>query len=480
MTRIYLDSNIYRYLKNNDPGKYASLLATLINIKNQLIFYYSYAHLSDLGRDKTDKKFEDLIFMEQLVDKNFLNLHSDEEIVNVQIASPKEAFNSMNFAPLSEALDFEQLAAEMEIHEDDTPEIKAMKKLTQSIFNMPLSALGIGNFLTDLEEDSPLARMLPSLDKDATLLDLTKGMLSTFDNMNEDPSVWREFRNYSLQALDSKKFDIDINDSNFNELLKDTLLQKTFLEFVEETFTHNKSLEKQREYNFFITAYQSLNLLGLDNEKNKKVVFSSFQNDAQHAYYAAHCDYLVSADEQLILKAKVLYKLFDIQTKALTLEEFEQEVSKINTAVITIDSFAQSLADLFKDAELVNDFEVKKENKRVLAYQLQERLFGYFNRLNLVIENGDSPMYIFFNSIKNYSRFTSFIEFEKIINKITQALGNDSKSNGSFTELDKTQIIDNTWKGRIWYFQEETFCLELEPSENALCFYYIPQFKITL
>ncbi len=102
MTRIYLDSNIFRYLKNNEGNKYSLLKENLIESKNQLLFYYSFAHLSDLGRDKTDRKFDDLLFMEQFVDKNFLNLNKDEEIVNVQIASPIDSFNSMDFTLLNE------------------------------------------------------------------------------------------------------------------------------------------------------------------------------------------------------------------------------------------------------------------------------------------------------------------------------------------------------------------------------------------
>jgi hypothetical protein len=75
MNRVYLDSNIYRYLKINQGNNTSSLFENLIQSKEELMFYYSYAHLSDLSKDKTEKKFEDLLFMEQLVEKNFLNLN---------------------------------------------------------------------------------------------------------------------------------------------------------------------------------------------------------------------------------------------------------------------------------------------------------------------------------------------------------------------------------------------------------------------
>ncbi|MFN4149491.1 MAG: hypothetical protein ACK4IX_00975, partial [Candidatus Sericytochromatia bacterium] len=261
--------------------------------------------------------------MEHLVDSNFLMLNSEEKFVNVQIATPIEAYNTMNFAPINEVIDFQELFAEMEIKDDDSFEIKEAKEKMNIYFNMPLSSLGIPNLSDLIEENNPIKKLLPSLPKNATFLDLMKGSLDTFTDLYEDPTIWRDFRNYSIKSLGNNVFNIDVNDKNFNDLLKETLLQKSFLEFVEETFTHNKSLEKQREYNFFINSYNCLNLLGLDKEKNKKVVFSSFQNDAQHAYYAAHCEYLVSDDEQLLVKARILYNLFGIETKVLNFNEFE-------------------------------------------------------------------------------------------------------------------------------------------------------------
>ncbi len=478
MTRIYLDSNIFRYLKSKETSKYASLFEKLVNSKSHLIFYYSYAHLSDLSRDKTDKKFDDLLFMEQLVDKNFLNLQSDEQIVNVQIASPNDAFNSMNHTPLSEAINFEELFAEMEIKEDDTFEIKEAKEKIKLLFNMPLDDLGIKNLTDPFEDNNPINRMLPSLEHNSTLLDLMKGMLQTFTNLNEDPTIWRDFRKHSIQALNTQKFDIDINDDSFNDLLKDTPLQKSFLEFVEETFKHNKSLEKQRQYYFFLSAYNCLNLLGLDKENNKKVVFASAQNDAQHAYYASHCEYLVSDDEQLLLKAKVLYKLFGIETKVLNLNEFESEINKEEKNELNFESFIKDLIDLFENANLLDDFELEYQNKRVLSYALNKKQFDYFNYFNLIIENKETLLYTFFNGTKNYSRFTSFIEFENITNKILNVLGTDKNNKGQFNEDDIKQILEKNWDGRIWHFQNESFYLRIEPNDFKLCFYFIPTFKM--
>lgn len=478
MNRVYLDSNIYRYLKINKGNNSSSLFERLIQSKEEIMFYYSYAHLSDLSRDKTNKKFDDLNFMEQLVDSNFLMLNADDKFVNVQIANPTESYNSMNFAPINEVIDFQELFAEMEIKEDDSIELKEAKEKMKMVFNMPLSSLGIPNLSDSIEEINPINKLLPSLSENGTFLDLIKGMLNTFTDLHEDPTIWRDFRSYSIKSLGNNLFNIDVNDNSFNELLKETPLQKSFLEFVEETFTHNKSLEKQREYNFFINAYNCLNLLGLDKEKNKKVVFSSFQNDAQHAYYAAHCEYLVSDDEQLLVKARILYNLFGIETKVLNFSEFEEYINLKEKYDLSFGFFAKSLSEVFENGTLEDDFEIEDQNKRVLVYKIDKALFNFFNRLNLVITNKDTPMYIFYNEIKNYSRFTSFTEFKKITDKIVTILGTDSNNKSEFTEEDRKLIIEDNWQGRVWHFQNESFCLEVEQNEKKLCFYFLPSFKI--
>lgn len=478
MNRVYLDSNIYRYLKINQENNSSSLFEKLIRLKDEIMFYYSYAHLSDLSRDKTNKKFEDLNFMEHLVDSNFLMLNTEEKFVNVQIANPTDAYNSMNFAPFNEAIDSLEIFTELEIKEDDSIEIKEAKEKIKMLFNIPLSSFGIPNLSDSIEENNPIKKLLPSLSKNGTFLDLMKGMLDTFIDLHEDPTIWRDFRSYSIKSLGNNLFNIDVNDNSFNDLLKETPLQKSFLEFVEETFTHNKSLEKQREYNFFINAYNCLNLLGLDKEKNKKVVFSSFQNDAQHAYYAAHCEYLVSDDEQLLVKARILYNLFGIETKVLNFNEFEEYINIKGKDDLSFDLFAKSLGEVFENGTLEDDFEIEDKNKRVLVYKLDRALFNFFNRLNLVITNKDTPMYIFYNEIKNYSRFTSFTEFKKITDKIVTVLGTDINNKSDFTEEDRKLIIEDKWQGRIWHFQNESFYLEVEQNEKKICFYFLPNFKI--
>lgn len=92
MKRVYLDSNIFRFLKRRENQLYSKLYQDLKDCSDRLIYYYSHAHILDLERDKTNQKFEDLRFMEEFVKSNYLLLPHKEKIVNVQIATPIEAF----------------------------------------------------------------------------------------------------------------------------------------------------------------------------------------------------------------------------------------------------------------------------------------------------------------------------------------------------------------------------------------------------
>jgi len=475
MVRVYLDSNIFRYLGNVDDSE-ITFFNKLIEFKDDFIFYYSSAHLSDLSRDISERKYQDLSFMEQLVDKNFLNLNNDEIVVNVKIASPTEAFNNMNFETVNNSIDFDKIFEELG---EESVEKEEAKKLFKSFLNTPIGNLGIPNLPDAVYNNTPFNEIIPKLSDKNTFSDLIKGMLDIFSKLYEDPSIWRKFRNYSIENLLNRKFDIDIENPNFNELLKDTPLQKSFLEFVEDSIKHNKSLDKQKYHHFFISAYACLNLLGIDKENNRKVVFSSFQDDAQHAFYAAHCDYLVSKDEQLLLKAKSLYNLFKIETKVLNLDEFKELIENKNPTSLNLEIFTKELLSACINSELHKEFSIEPQNK-VTEYNLQTPLFGYFNHLQVVIKHNESPIYTFYKEFKNYSRFISYIEFERLTNRVVSVLGKDNEGKLYFTEDDKNQIVTTNWLGRIWHFENSTFHFGLDINENQMCFSWIPNIKISL
>ncbi|WJS94765.1 hypothetical protein NYQ10_22055 [Flavobacterium johnsoniae] len=456
MKRVYLDSNVFRYLKQNPD-----LLEMTFDVINNFMFYYSYAHLADLSRDKTDKKFDDLIFMENLVDQNFLNLQPDRKYVNVQIVSPTKAFESLTNFNFSD-INFHDIIDDAFPKDNSTPEIDKAKELLKIFLTFPIKSLGMEdlNFQT---KDSAVDIISPNGTN--SILEYLEKLVKTFDNLNTDVKLWRELRNYTIESLNFSNFEIDIQNIEFDKQLENTKLKSTFIEFVENALSSFKKKENRDQYNFFITAYTCLNLLGIDKEKNKKVVFSSFQNDAQHAYYAAHCEYLVSDDEQLLFKAKALYNLLNINTKVLHANEFFNNLNKIGcNGELEFEDFMNRLRNLENNI----NFSESTSFEGQTFFRLNDSYFDYFNEMQIIKVENENPIFAFYKEYENYSNFSSFEEMELITNRIVRALGRDLYNLKSYSENDTLQIKNDEWQGRIWDFDYSKFYLEINNKRFTL------------
>ena len=103
-------------------------------------------------------------------------------------------------------------------------------------------------------------------------------------------------------------------------------------------------------------------------------------HNAQYVYYAAHCDYLVSADEGLLLKAKVLCKLFGIDTKVLNIQEFADQIGSIAglnyTAPVEYIEFLK--CDLNEEL-VIGTKPLFKHNGTQIIIRINQNHFSYFN-----------------------------------------------------------------------------------------------------
>ena len=139
--------------------------------------------------------------------------------------------------------------------------------------------------------------------------------------MNEDKTVYKNLRNITDKHLNNGKFTVDYNKIDFNEDLKDSVLQKSFIDFVTDNLDPNGKKEFSN-YDFFTNAYLNLDILGISKESSKNVRFNNMLNDAIHSYYGAYCDCVVSDDSGFLKKTRTLYKLLGIDTKVLNADEF--------------------------------------------------------------------------------------------------------------------------------------------------------------
>jgi len=472
MKRVYIDSNVFRFLKKRDNDFYSKLYNDLNKLADRFIYYFSHAHILDLTRDKTDHKFDDLKFMEEFVKSNYLFLPHKKNVLNVQIATPTEAFQGQDESkPLKEYFNFGELFDDKLLSE--SPEMvtakETLNKLMGTTFKVDLKS----NLEGQPEGIKNLWRKLvPELKDEYKFSEWLDHMSDMFDNIYEDKSIYKDIRRHSLENLDlTKKYNIDISSFSFDEDLKNTPLQKSFLELVEESISHNKDNQDQREFNYFITAFNLLNILGIDKESNSKAQFANTIHDSQHAFYAAHCDYLVSDDEGLILKAKVLYKLLEIETNALTIDEFGKFIDVIaGQNDLNINGYLKFLQFELKNTLIIDKKYSLKYNREYITFKTSAYHFGYFNRFDFIDDKDEGQFYVFYNGTKNYSRFISYVELEFITNRIVALFGKDNYFKGKYTSEDTKAIGEGTWQGRTWIINEMEFILEYNIGKNKLCF----------
>ena len=70
--------------------------------------------------------------------------------------------------------------------------------------------------------------------------------------------------------------------------------------------------------------YTNLNITGFRPEKKVKneKKFVSAQTDISHVAYASYCDYLITNDERLFDKSKVIYEYLEISTQVINIPRF--------------------------------------------------------------------------------------------------------------------------------------------------------------
>ena len=471
MIRVYIDTNIYSFIKKAEIDFYVKLGDNLKKYKDRLIYYFSHAHLLDLKRDKSDKKEDDLRFIEQFVESNYLALGWKEKFVNVQVATPKEAFDEIDEdKPLTDYFNFDELYGDETF--DDSPELNEAKSKIKELLSMPMN-LGLATNISQHSEEERQAwgNLIPNIKDEYTFEEWLHEFSKMYDNLFNNPNAYKDLRRFSLEKLSlTQKYNIDIEKIDFNEELKNTPLQQSFIEFVNKSLEHSKNTE-QKEHEFFVTAFNLLNILGLDKEKNKKAKFANTFHDGLHSFYSAHCDYLVSDDKGFLLKSKVLFKLLGIDTKVLHVEDFAAQIGSIAGFLDeTPDSYLKLLEHDITHGLVINTKPSFRYNRTYTTIKPSQLHFAYFNLFDSIQDEVEGNILVFYRKINNYSRFDSFKELEGVTNKIVKIFGIDNNLRENYTKKDTEEIQNGDWVGRFWNIGRLNFHLEINEGTGRFNF----------
>lgn len=443
--RIYLDSCVIQELKKPNQK---DLLDSIIQDKENNIYCYSEAHLQDLLRDRSAYKFEDLDFMETIVDSNCW--HYDKKIF-FDHTKPKEYYNP--FPEFSEKLfDFDDIFTEDLI-------FSTIKKMFQ---NIPLT---FNQFIpsNSLPADFPNeCRVL--LEKPTNFYEFFCAISDYTINLSADQKEFKKLISYlHNNNLGSSIFEqIGILGYDGKKITD----KEKFRESYSTYFLKDKK-EKYR-YDLFLEQYNGLEFFSFVKGKPKKQQMMNMINDGRHAFFGGFCDIVVSKDKDFIEKTKFMYEIHEIQTEVLSLEEFSAvlEISRLECKL--------GLTEMLADVSEVDENKIIENNNGVLSIKLNKTYFSYFNVVNYI--STDSGNYNYYTRyFQNMSTGTLKNEFEFIVTKLIEIFGPDAYGNSSF---DMKEIEGENWKGRVWQINDTIIELNFK-GKLYLAFFPIDYLKST-
>lgn len=436
MIRIYFDSDV---INNFRIGKFPELDEFIKNNRDKLLIPFSQAHISDKLPSKSIKPdvfCRDIDFITQFTQRKLLIFDEKKGLTVPQIASAKDVL-------------------------EDIEESNEMIDKFSSIDN-------ILNFLVENAEDSGVPELgsyfkelmeQTSFDIDTNEYVTVKEVLQKSSNfvhsLLNNPQLYKENRNQVQEDFkltsNSGNWDTGVIDK-IDKHLKHIGKSDSFLKLVENSF-EDKS--KKNLLSFFTLAYQYLNLVGYKADSINNTGIKNHIQDATHAFFAGHCDFLISMDKKLIAKTNAIYEKFNIQTKVLKPEELQ---SHLETILIK-KSISNIVNDtLKKDAieSLLEDGVIKK------LYRIDNYFLEYFTHLQIESERN----LIIFSKLKtNYSNFLFYEEHDSVIRNFHIFLGLEKEADSVIEKFKNKENNENN----IHYKMDDTiFYLESDGKQLHL------------
>ncbi|MFQ9544963.1 MAG: hypothetical protein ACLR02_08105 [Clostridium sp.] len=300
---IYLDWNIFQYIKNPRNDSDILFKNILKVIKKKYYFPYSEGHLQDLAKSfkPENKEYikEDLSLIKKVTDEHILGIDR-EKIVITKYSSEKL---------------FEEILNEKK----SVLDVKKIKDL-----NM-INIVNVKSF----DEKNPLYDFVCKKKGIYTNEELYLEGWSIFLNMLDNFKSYKDFRNYIMNEFEfSNNFNDEYiqNMKPFFDALKctDEEKLKDNWENVIKSWLKNTNNDDNINLGLMITiSYILLDYHPNFKEKLKKNnKLDNIRRDSKHIYFASNAKYMVSEDENIIKKAKFIYKVFNINTKVISMNEF--------------------------------------------------------------------------------------------------------------------------------------------------------------
>jgi len=458
MIRVYLDWNVISNYKRPELSGLRNFISTH---KEALQFPYSPAHFKDLMKSyRVDNKFfeEDLNSLNYLSETHLLRWGKDG--IEVLSATPKEYFETEKESEdVLSMMDLEKVFGDLD--RDDFG-IGKIGTLMRTLFQLQPSGIQI----TD-ENKEMLQKMFPNLTEHSSMWDVMKDVMPFSKKLLQERDYFKDFR----KSISDKGFKLEANSGNWSveEVIKkiDEFLQKqntklTFTEYVDTCFKHKKDQVNRFEY--YTTAYLLLDMIGYKPDKLPKPTdnMQNIQNDAEHSFYSAYCDYFVAIDKNLRTKTKVLFKEFNIPTVVLTPDELLETLSSKIYIPNASEHFVKEAFDLLKQENIVETYTTTDDdNVDTFAFKLPIFYFNFFNYAVYQHYPEQRGFILTFKKVfKNYSSFIFYTEAERLVDRVTQFFGVDDLEH--FSAKKKSFVYGDKEVNITWQFEGGLIILELD------------------
>ncbi|MCW5899981.1 MAG: hypothetical protein KIT10_12000 [Flavobacteriales bacterium] len=377
---------------------------------------------------------------------------------DILIATPTEAFDGKSFFTPGSIGDlfgaFDGLSGTLSV-------------LMKGLFSIRLP-LNLASNIAAMDEAGRKIwlKLIPNPKDYYTIGEWTELFGSFLDALHEDRSVYKGVRGAMREA--AMEFDFSISSKDI-KMVDRTGKEWSLIDMINTGVENANKNKTPSTHDYLTTTFLMLNLTGVDDEPNKKARFTNTQNDAGHAFFGGHCDYLVSNDVGFIVKSNIVFGMRGIATETMNLQQFLQRMRYLEQIS------EQSGAALFKalghglrHSFLTTSPSVMFPWRTYVDYKVNERYLNHFNRLQAIHE-GEQSFLLLERHQNNLSQFDMYSEYQVVVHQLLDLFGLDDDGLGRFNELDIEQLRAKTWKGRWWTLNGATIGVEVNQGTKKFC-----------
>lgn len=464
MIRIYCDSNVYRLLKPTSKQFNQTVFDHFENILRNAVIVFSEAHLDDLRTSEENFRDEDLALMEKYTGDFYIYYNQSSKAWDCFRATPKEAYSGRDYSANEQALnnpfDFRSLVADL----GDFEGKEELCALMDNFMQTPISAFGLSGIqAADTDENKELQeKMIPGYDPNMEIGAFLQSMTPYMSKLLNDHQEFDELRRNIASFVDTNDYKYKKWGFAFNDQLEKTLIGKKFTDILRQLSSADEIKDYWKQFQH---AYSLLEMLGITEErtgkKRKKNNLTDLMKDAAHAFNAMSCDYFITNDKGLLVKAQILYHIFQVdRPQIINLDELDQ----FGLAHTVDDSFHSLVTALVSIPYAFED------GKTAISFNLEDKFLHYFDLVWRFKENEK----IFILSAGDDGRNFMYREILKVCNKVVQLWGNDGYGKGA-VEIDELHTSESLTCLRVWDFNDAI--VQLLCANAAMNFYIIITFK---